>query len=187
MTLGHRPDLAGLADRVRFFRTQGRAVLGGMGAEAGWAAAWGSWEAQEGLEGVSREGDHHSDPRPMLARTTSSDLEGCLASGVVVVAGVLGEEEVDSLQVAPLSLICHQTSVLLCTLDLDSIRCCLQGVWEARGEEGGHPTHALEYLHNSSMDREDTHLTAPHYLVAEVPEGPRMAHYLQWEEAWVLG
>lgn len=97
------------------------------------------------------------------------------------------EEEVDSPQVAPLSLICHQTSVLLCTLDLVSTPCCLQGVWEVQGEEGGHPTHALEYLHNNSMGKEDTHLTAPHYPAAEVPEDPHMVHYLQWEEAWVPG
>lgn len=105
----------------------------------------------------------------------------------VVVVVVRGEEEVDSLQVVPLSLICHQTSALLCTPDLVSIPCCLQGVWEVQGEEGGHPTHALEYLHNSNMGKEDTHLTAPHYLAVEVPEGPHMAHCLQWEEAWVPG
>lgn len=104
---------------------------------------------------------------------------------VVAVLGV--EEEVDSPQVAPLSLICHQTSVLLCTPDLVSIPCCLQGVWEVQRGEGGHPTHALEYPNNSSMGKEDTLLTAPHYLAVEVPEGRHMVHSLQWEEAWVLG
>lgn len=102
--------------------------------------------------------------------------------------GVLGqEEEVDSPQVAPRNLICHPTSVPLCTPDLVSIRCCLQEVWEVQGEVGGHPTHALEYLHNNSTDKEDTLLTAPRYLVVEVPEGPRTVHSLQWEEGWVLG
>lgn len=101
--------------------------------------------------------------------------------------GVLGEEGVGSPPVAPLSLICPQTLVLLCIPDLGSIPCCLQGVWEARGEEGGLPTHALEYPRNSSTDKEDTHSTARHYLVVEVPEGPHTVHCLQWEGAWVLG
>lgn len=186
MILGRRPDLAGLAARVRSFQTQGWAVLRGTLAEAEWAPAWGSWEARGGQVVVSPEGGHHSDPRPMPDRTTSSDLEDCLALEAVV-GGVLGEEGQGSPPVAPLSSICHQTLVLLCTPDPGSIPCCLQGVWEARGEEGGHPTLALEYLRNSSTDKEDTHSTARHYLVAAVPEGPRMVLCLRWEGPWVLG
>lgn len=185
MTLDPHPDPAVLADRVRFFRMRGRAQLVGTGPEAGWAEAWGSWEAQGGQAAVSLEGDHHLDRHPMPDLTTSSGLEECLASRVGV--GVLGEEEVDSPQAALLSLTCHRTSVLRCTPDLVSIPCCPQGVWEVQGEEGGHPTHALEYLHSSSMAKEDTHLTAPRYLAVEVPEGPHMVHYLPWEEAWVPG
>lgn len=101
--------------------------------------------------------------------------------------GVLGEEGVGSPPGAPLSLICHQTLVLRCTPDPGSIRCCLQGVWGALGEEGAPPTLALEYLRNSSTDKEDTHSTARHYLAAEAPEGPRTARCLQWEGAWALG
>lgn len=98
------------------------------------------------------------------------------------------EEEVvvDSPLVAPLSSTCHQTSVHLCTPDQVSIQCCLREVWEVLEEEG-HLTLGLACLHNSSMDRVDIHSTAHHYLVVEVPEGPHMAPYLPWEEAWVLG
>lgn len=185
MTLDPHPDPVVPADRVRFFRTQGRAEPAGTGPEAEWAEAWGSWEARGGQAVVSLEGDRHSDRHPMPDLTTSWGLEECLASEVGV--GLLGEEEVDSPQAAPLSLTCHRTSVLRCTPDLVSIPCCPQGVWEVQGEEGGHPTHALEYLHSSSMAKEDTHLTAPRYLAVEVPEGPHTVRYLPWEEAWVPG
>lgn len=96
------------------------------------------------------------------------------------------EEAVVSPLVALLSLICHQTSVHLCTLDQVSIQCCLQGVWEVQEEEG-HPTLGLVFLHNSSMDRVVIHSTAHRYLVVEVQEGLHMALYLRWEEAWVQG
>lgn len=101
------------------------------------------------------------------------------------VVGEEAEEEVDSPLVAPLSSICHQTSVHPCTPGQDSIPCCLQAVWEVP-EEVGHPTLGLACLHSSSMDRVDTHSTAHHYLVVEAPEGPHMAPCLPWEEAWVL-
>lgn len=106
----------------------------------------------------------------------------------VVVGAAVGEEEavVDSPLVALLSLICHQISVHPCTLGQDSIPCCLQGVWEVPEEEG-HPTLVLACLHNSSMGRVDTHSTAHHCLVAQVPEGPHMAPCLLWGEEWVLG
>lgn len=184
-TLDPHPDPAALADRVRFFRTQGRAEPVGTGPEAGWAEPWGSWQAQRGQAVASPGGDRRLDRQPMLDLTTSSGLEECLASQVGV--GVLGEEEGASPQAAPLSLTCHRTSVLRCTQDLVSIPCCPQGVWEVQGEEGGHPTHALEYLHNSSTAREDTRLTAPRYLAVEGPEGPHTVHCLPWEEAWVPG
>lgn len=96
------------------------------------------------------------------------------------------EEAVDSPLVAPLSSICRQISVLLCTLVQDSIPCCLLGVWEVQ-EEGGHPILGLACLHSSSTDRVDTHSTAHHYLVVEAPEGPHMARCLLWGEAWVPG
>lgn len=69
--LGPHPDRAALADRVRFFRMQGRAALVGMGAEAEWAAAWASWEAQGGQAVASPEGGHHLDRRLTLDLTTS--------------------------------------------------------------------------------------------------------------------
>lgn len=71
MILGLRPDRAEPAARVRSFRMQGQAVLGGTVAEAEWAVAWGSWEARGGQVVVSLGGGHHSDPQPMPDRTTS--------------------------------------------------------------------------------------------------------------------
>lgn len=60
-----------LADRVHFFRMQGQVVLVGTGAQAEWAAAWGSWEAQGAQAVVNLEGGHPLDHHPMLDLTTS--------------------------------------------------------------------------------------------------------------------
>lgn len=131
------------------------------------------------------DGGYRSDLHPTLVLTTSLALEECLALEVAAV-GVGVEEGVGSPLVALLSSTCPQTLAHPCTPGQDSIPCCLQGLWEVLGE-GGHPTLGLACLHSSNTDRVDTHSTAHHYLVAEVPEGPRMAPCLLWEEAWVLG
>lgn len=71
MILDPRPDRVVLADRGHFFRMQGRVVLVGMGVEAEWAVAWGSWQALGGQGVVSPEGGHRLDRRPVLDLTTS--------------------------------------------------------------------------------------------------------------------
>lgn len=100
---------------------------------------------------------------------------------VVVVVGEVVEEE-DSLLVAPLSSVCHQTSAHPCTLDQDSIPCCLRELWEVLEEEGP-LTLVLACLRRNSTDRVGTHSIALRYLGVEAHEGP----CLQWEGAWVLG
>lgn len=70
MTLGLHPDLVGQVDQVvlHFFPAQVQAEEVGMEAEAEWAVAWASWEAQEA---GSLDGGHRSVLHPMLDLTTS--------------------------------------------------------------------------------------------------------------------
>lgn len=185
MTLGPHLDPVGQVDQVvrPFFQARVQVEEVGMEVEAEWEEAWASWEGQVV---ASLEEDHRSALHPMLDLTTSWVLEECLALEVAVVEAVEEEEEeVDFPQVVLVNSICHQTSVHQCTLGQVSTPCCHQEVWEVLEEEG-HPTLDLVCLHSSSMDRVDTRSIAHHYLEVEAQEGPRMAPYLPWEEAWVL-
>lgn len=73
MTLGPHPDPVEQADLValHFFPVQAQVEEVGMEAEAEWAEAWASWEAQEDRAAASLGGGRRSVPRPTLDLTTS--------------------------------------------------------------------------------------------------------------------